>query len=147
MGLLMNAGMSRFDPGSGLLNSVAPGKAPIHNMSPTLVMRDGAPVTTLGASGGTRIPSSLFQVLARRLVMKEDLDWAVTAGRVHSEGNEWVMLEEEFGELAPDYLETEVGYELKAGRASAHVRAIEVTESNELLAVLDPRMKGREKGI
>ena len=101
---------------------------------------------TIGASGGTRIPSSLFQVLARRLVLAEDLEWAVGAPRVHSEGNEWVMMEEEFGQMAPDYLET-VGYTLRKGRASAHVRAIEITESNQLLATLDPRIRGKERGI
>ena len=147
MGVLMNSGMSRFDPGSGLPNSIAPGKAPVHNMCPTLALRDGKPVLTTGASGGTRIPSSIFQVLARRLVMGEDLDWAVSAPRVHAEGNEWVMIEEEFGELAPNYLDSQIGYELKEGRAAADVRAIEITEDDELLAVLDARLKGREKGI
>ena len=142
----MNAGMSRFDPGSGLSNSVGPGKAPVVNMCPTLILQDGRPSMTLGASGGTRIPSSLFQVLSRRLVLGEDLDWAVGAPRVHSEGNEWVMLEEEFGELAPEYLKS-IGYTLKKGRAAAHVRAIEVGEDGTLLACLDPRLRGKEKGI
>ncbi len=146
MGILMNAGMSRFDPGPGLKNSIAPGKKPIVNMCPTIILRDGKPCMTIGASGGTRIPSSLFQVLARRLVLAEDLEWAVGAPRVHSEGNEWVMMEEEFGQMAPDYLET-VGYTLRKGRASAHVRAIEITESNQLLATLDPRIRGKERGI
>lgn len=79
--------------------------------------------------------------------MGEDLDWAVSAPRVHAEGNEWVMIEEEFGELAPNYLDSQIGYELKEGRAAADVRAIEITEDDELLAVLDARLKGREKGI
>lgn len=145
MGLLMNAGMSRFDPGSGLPNSVGPGKAPLVNMCPGIIMKDGNPFMAFGASGGTRIPGSLFQVLARRLVLDEDLDWAVSAPRVHSEGNEWVIMEEEFGEMAPAYLKS-VGYTLRKGRAAAHIRAIEVTDSGGLLAVMDPRMKGREKG-
>lgn len=145
MGLVMNAGMSRFDPGSGLKNSVGPGKAPVMNMCPTIVLRDGEPFLTVGASGGTRIPSSVFQVLTRKLVLEEDTDWAVAAPRVHSEGNEWVRIEEEFGEIAPDYLK-KVGYALnKKGPAAAHVRLIEVTEEG-LLAVYDPRMKAREKG-
>jgi gamma-glutamyltranspeptidase/glutathione hydrolase len=146
MGLLMNAGMSRFDPGSGLKNSVAPGKRPIVNMCPAIITKEGKPCMTIGASGGTRISSSLFQVLARRLVLDEDLEWAVGAPRVHSEGNEWVMMEEEFGQMAPDYLKT-VGYTLRTGRAAAQVRAIEVTESNQLLASLDPRIRGKERGI
>ena len=147
MGLIMNAGMSRFDPGSGLPNSVDAGKSPINNMCPMLILSDGEPVMTLGASGGTRIPSSLFQVLARRLVLDEDLDWAVSAPRVHSEGNEWVTLEEGFGEIAPNYLKSEVKYTLGRGSAAAHVRAIEITEDDELLATLDPRIRGQEKGI
>ncbi len=145
MGLTMNAGMSRFDPGSGLPNSVGPGKVPMVNMCPTLVLKDRDPFLTIGASGGTRIPSSLFQVLTRRMVLDEDLPWAVSAPRVHSEGNEWVMMEEEFGEAAPDYLKT-VGYTLRKGKAAANVRAIEVAESSELIATLDPRLGGREKG-
>ncbi len=145
MGLLMNAGMSRFDPGSGLSNSVGPGRAPLMNMCPTLILRDGEPVMTIGASGGTRIPSTLFQVLARWTVLEEELDWAISAPRVHSEGNEWVIMEEEFGETAPEYLES-VGYTLHKGLAAANVRAVEVTESGELMAVYDPRMKAREKG-
>ncbi len=145
MGLTMNAGMSRFDPGSGLPNSVGPGKAPLVNMCPTLVLKDRDPSMTIGASGGTRIPSSLFQVLTRRLVLDEDLDWAVSAPRVHSEGNKWVMMEEEFGEAAPAYLRS-VGYTLRKGSAAASVRAIEVAESSELMATLDPRLDGKEKG-
>ena len=79
-------------------------------------------------------------------MLGEDLDWAVSAPRVHSEGNEWAMLEEEFGETAPAYLESEVGYTLREGNAAATVRAIEVTESGALTATLDPRIRGREKG-
>jgi len=147
MGLILNAGMSRFDPGSGLPNSVAPGKRPIINMAPVLALRDGVPFLTMGASGGTRIPSSLFQVLARRLVLEEDIEWSVSAGRLHSEGNDWVRIEEEFGELAPQYLK-EVGYTLsKKGTAAAVVRAIEVDEDGKLTAVMDPRMGNvKEKG-
>jgi len=144
-GLTMNGGMSRFDPGSGLPNSIAPGKAPLVNLCPTLVLREGEPVMSLGASGGTRITSSLFQVLARRLVMGEDLAWAVSAPRVHGEGNDWVMVEEEFGEIAPEYLES-VKYTVRSGEAAARVRALEVDESGGLLTVYDPRMKAREKG-
>jgi len=145
MGLLMNAGMSRFDPGSGLKNSIGPGKAPINNMAPTIVLQDGEPFMTLGASGGTRIPSSLFQVLARRLVLEEDPEWSVAAPRVHSEGNEWVRLEDEFGEAAPDYLKS-IGYTInKKGSAAANVRMIEAVEDG-WLAVYDTRLKAREKG-
>lgn len=145
MGLLMNGGMSRFDPGSGLKNSVGGGKAPVTNMCPAVILREGEPFMSIGASGGTRIPSSVFQVLARRMVLDEDAEWAMSAPRVHTEGNEWVRLEEEFGEVTPAYLKS-IGYELnKKGSAAANVRLVEVTEDG-LLAVYDPRMKAKEKG-
>ena len=80
-------------------------------------------------------------------MLEEDLDWAVSAPRVHSEGNEWVAVEEGFGEIAPDYLKSEIKYTLGRGSAAANVRAIEITEDNELLATLDPRIRGKEKGI
>jgi gamma-glutamyltranspeptidase / glutathione hydrolase len=145
MGLLMNGGMSRFDPGSGLKNSVDGGKAPITNMCPTVILREDQPFMSIGASGGTRIPSSMFQVLARRMVLEEDTEWSIAAPRVHSEGNEWVRVEEEFGEAAPAYLKS-IGYDLnKKGSAAANVRLIEVKEDG-LLAAYDPRMKAKEKG-
>lgn len=144
-GLILNAGMSRFDPGSGLPNSVGPGKVPFVNLCPTLVLEDGQPFLSIGGSGGTRISSSLFQVMARRMILDEDLDWAVSAPRVHSEGNDWVMMEEEFGEIAPEYMES-VRYTLRKGQAAGQVRAIEVTESGDLLAAHDPRLKAKEKG-
>jgi len=145
MGLLMNAGMSRFDPGSGLKNSVDAGKAPVTNMCPAVILHENEPFMSIGASGGTRIPSSMFQVLARRLVLEEDTEWSIGAPRVHSEGNEWVRLEEEFGEAAPTYLKS-IGYDInKKGSAAANVRLIEVTEDG-LLGAYDPRMKAKEKG-
>lgn len=144
MGLLMNSGMSRFDPGPGLKNSVGSGKRPIVNMAPALVFDDGKPFLTIGASGGTRIPSSVFQVLARNFLLGEDFEWAVGAPRVHSEGNEWARIEEEFGEMAPAYL-SEIGFELREGDAAAMVRGVKV-EDGKLLSLYDPRMKAKEKG-
>ena len=54
--------------------------------------------------------------------------WAISAPRIHSEGNEWVMMEKAFGETAPAYLQ-EVGYTLRKGQAAAQVRAIIVPRS------------------
>ena len=144
MGLLMNSGMSRFDPGSGLKNSVGPGKSPIMNMTPAIMLDEGVPFLTMGGSGGTRIQSSMFQVLARHFLLGEDYEWAMVAPRVHSEGNEWARIEEEFGEMAPDYL-SQIGYELRDGAAAAMIRSIKL-EDGKLHALYDPRMKAKEKG-
>ena len=144
MGLLLNSGMSRFDPGPGLKNSVGPGKSPIVNMTPAILLDAGRPFLTIGGSGGTRIMSSVFQVLARHFLLGEDFEWSMGAPRVHSEGNEWARIEEEFGDTAPDYL-SEIGIELRQGAASAMVRAVKI-EDDKLLSMYDPRMKAKEKG-
>jgi gamma-glutamyltranspeptidase/glutathione hydrolase len=145
MGLLLNSGMSRFDPGPGLKNSVGPGKSPIVNMAPAIMVADGKPLLAIGGSGGTRIPSSVFQVLARHFLLGEDFEWAMGAPRVHGEGNEWASIEEEFGDMAPDYL-SKIGYELRDTAAAAMVRGIKI-EDGKLLSLYDPRMKAKEKGL
>jgi len=114
-------------------------------MAPAIVVDDGKPVLAIGGSGGTRIPSSVFQVLARHFLLGEDFEWAMGAPRVHGEGNEWARIEEEFGEMAPAYL-AKIGYDLREGEAAAMVRGIKI-EDGKLLSLYDPRMKGKEKGL
>ena len=44
LGLILGHGMSRFDPRTGKSNSPGPGKRPLHNMCPCVVLRDGQPL-------------------------------------------------------------------------------------------------------
>lgn len=63
-GVLMNNGVMWFDPRPGQPNSVAPGKRPLTNMCPVIMLRDGRPWIAAGASGGRRILASVYQMLA-----------------------------------------------------------------------------------
>ena len=63
LGLILGHGMSRFDPRPGRANSPGPGKRPLHNMCPTIVVRDGEPVLAVGARGGRRIPNCVLNIL------------------------------------------------------------------------------------
>src|SRR5262249_61408436 len=54
-GIPMNNGMMWFDPTPGRVNSIAPGKKPLANMCPALLVRKGKPWVALGACGGRRI--------------------------------------------------------------------------------------------
>ena len=61
-GVLLNNGMMWFDPEPGRPNSVAGGKRPLSNMTPTLLLKDGKAVAALGASGGRRILNCVAQI-------------------------------------------------------------------------------------
>jgi gamma-glutamyltranspeptidase/glutathione hydrolase len=63
-GVLMNNGMMWFDPRPGQPNSMSPGRRPLTNMCPVVVLRNGAPVIAAGSSGGRRIMASVAQMLA-----------------------------------------------------------------------------------
>ncbi|MDX9732392.1 MAG: gamma-glutamyltransferase [Bdellovibrionales bacterium] len=92
-GIAMNDEMDDFatQPGvpnqygliQGEANAVAPGKRPLSSMSPTIIEKDGRFVATLGAPGGPRIPSAVFQAIIRTLTQEADAEEAVVQPRVH----------------------------------------------------------------
>src|SRR5205823_6923851 len=98
LGLVLGHGMSRFDPRPGRSNSVGPGKRPLHNMCPTVVTRDGKPVLALGATGGRKIPNTLFDVLAYTVGEGRPLAEAVLGPRMHTEGDMQLTLEAKWPE-------------------------------------------------
>ena len=123
LGLILGHGMSRFEPRPGHPNSVVGGKRPLTNMCPTVVTRDGKPVLAVGATGGRRIPNTLFDVLAYRLGEGRPLGAAVRGPRVHTEGGRELVCEAAWPKPVTRHL-VEVGYAVKAG-AGATLSAIE----------------------
>src|SRR5207237_4013061 len=123
LGLTLGHGMSRFDPRPGRPNSVGPGKRPLHNMCPTVVRKGGRPVLAVGATGGRRIPSTVFDVLAYWLGEARPLDDAVKAPRLHTEGDLNLVLEASWPAAVSDHFKR-VGYAVKPG-GGASLSAIE----------------------
>jgi gamma-glutamyltranspeptidase/glutathione hydrolase len=93
LGLVLGHGMSRFDPRPGLPNSPGPGKRPITNMCPTLISRGGQPVFAVGGAGGTRIPTSIYEVLAQAIGLAAPLETAMRSPRIHTTGTLALSLE------------------------------------------------------
>jgi gamma-glutamyltranspeptidase/glutathione hydrolase len=123
LGLTLGHGMSRFDPRPGRANSVGPGKRPLHNMCPTVVTKGGKPVLALGATGGRRIPNTVFDVLAYRLGEGRELADAVKAPRVHTEGDVALALEAAWPAAVADHFKG-VGYAVRTG-PGANLSALE----------------------
>jgi gamma-glutamyltranspeptidase/glutathione hydrolase len=112
LGLTLGHGMSRFDPRPGLPNSPGPGKRPLHNMCPTVVLRDGRPVLALGGRGGRKIPNAVFGVLAHAVGLGRSLPDALAAPRLHTEGGLNLELENSWPKEDTAKLEG-MGYQVK----------------------------------
>ena len=87
LGFVYNNGMNRFDPRPGHASSLAPGKARLHMMAPTLVFKEHSPYLVLGAPGGNAIPTALVQALSNVVDFSMSAVEAVTATRIHAEGS------------------------------------------------------------
>jgi len=86
-GLIANNYMFNFDPHPGKALSVAPGKRVFTSMAPTIVRRDGKPVFALGLPGGLRIFGSAMQAVINLIDHGMDLQDAVEAPRVWTQGH------------------------------------------------------------
>lgn len=114
LGLCLGHGMSRFNPRPGHPNSPGPGKRPLHNMCPTVVLRSGRPVLALGGAGGVRIPNSIFDVLTHYLLLNQPMKPAVSAPRLHCTGGLNVEVTKDWPNRDSDYLR-EIGFNVKDG--------------------------------
>lgn len=154
-GFLLNDEMDDFSskPGvanafgvvGGDANAIEPGKRMLSSMSPSLVTRDGQVTLVLGTPGGSRIFTSIFQVLNNLYDYDLSLEKAVAAQRVHHQ-----LLPKDtiyFDAYAP--LTGEVAQELKKmgytledqGWEMGDVQAIRVT-GGKLETASDPRGRG-----
>ena len=92
-GVLLNNEMDDFSiaPGVpnafGLLgseaNEVAPGKRPLSSMSPTIVLKNGVPVFTLGAAGGPTIISQVIMGIVQFVDLGLSPEQQLSIGKVH----------------------------------------------------------------
>lgn len=114
LGLTLGHGMSRFDAKPGRPNSVGPGKRPLHNMCPSVILRDGHPVLALGGAGGRKIPNAVFDVLISYLTSGSSIEKAIAAPRMHTEGTLSLTLERSWPEETKKHLES-IGYHVQAG--------------------------------
>ena len=99
-GIIPNNYMLNFDPRPGKAMSVAPGKRVPTSMAPMIALRDGAPAFALGCPGGVRIFPSVLQAIVNLIDHGMELQAAVEAPRIWSEGHH-IELEPALAGLAP----------------------------------------------
>ena len=136
-GFLLNNEIDDFSlkPGSangyglvqGAVNGIAPGRRPLSSMTPTLVFRpSGEPLLATGSPGGSRIITTVLQVLLNRLVFGLNLASAVAAPRIHSQlWPDQISLEEGISPDTRRLLEA-LGHKLVTVPAMGSANSVEV---------------------
>ena len=87
----------------GDANAPGPGKRPLSSMSPTIVFKDGRPVLVTGTPGGSRIITTVLQIILNVVDHHMNIAEATEAVRVH---HQWL----------PDELRVERGLSLDTAR-------------------------------
>src|SRR6202011_1089572 len=106
-GVLLNNELDDFTAARGASNAYGlvgfeanlpgPGKMPLSSMTPTIVLKDGKPVLVTGSPRGSRIISTVLQVIVNVLDYRMDVASAVAAPRLH---HQWM----------PDEVKVEPGF-------------------------------------
>ncbi|MBB4286897.1 gamma-glutamyltransferase family protein [Roseospira goensis] len=95
-GVLLNNGVYWFDPRPGRPNALGPGKRPLCNYAPTLVLTHGGGLA-LGAAGGRKIIGAVTQLVSGLIDHGLDLEAAVHQPRLEVSDPEGVTADARLG--------------------------------------------------
>ena len=152
-GVLLNNELDDFTAAPGASNAYGlvgfeanlpgPGKRPLSSMSPTIVLKDDKPVLVTGSPGGSRIISTVLQVIVNVLDYDMDVAAAVATPRLH---HQWlpdeVRLERGFSEDTLAALRAK-GHRVAEPMGQTSANSIAVTPKGSLGAP-DPRTRGAD---
>lgn len=152
-GVLLNNELDDFTAAPGASNAYGlvgfeanlpgPGKRPLSSMTPTIVLKDGKPVLVTGSPGGSRIISTVLQVVVNVLDYGLNVAAAVDAPRLH---HQWlpdeVHLEQGFAQDVLDELKAK-GHRVVTPMGQTSANSIAIT-ANGIEGGPDPRTRGAE---
>jgi gamma-glutamyltranspeptidase / glutathione hydrolase len=125
----------------GAANAPGPDKRPLSSMTPTIVLKDGKPVLVTGAPGGSRIITTVLQVILNAIDGDKSIGDAVAAPRLH---HQWwpdeVVVERNFPADKVRAL-TALGHVVATGPLFGSAHSIEVTPRG-LTGAADLRARG-----
>lgn len=149
-GVLLNNEMDDFSAKTGTqnayglvggeANAVAPGARPLSSMTPTFLFRDGQLFLVTGSPGGSRIITTVLDVLVNLIDFRMNLAEAVGAPRIHHQWKPDVLVAEDG--LSPDTIALlrARGHTVRIGSSSGSANSI--LRSGGLLAgAADPRQR------
>ena len=151
-GFLLNNEMDDFSaaPGApnsaglvgGDANAIEPFKRPLSSMSPTILLKDGQPVFTVGAAGGPRIITQVVLAIVYHIDLGMQPAEAVAMKRLHHQWSPNILyVEKGFDPDIADRLET-LGHRVVVSGTGV-VQAIARTADGRWLGAHDPRVPGK----
>jgi gamma-glutamyltranspeptidase/glutathione hydrolase len=156
LGFLLNNEMDDFSvkPGApnmygaigGEANAIQPRKRPLSSMAPTIVLKDGKPFLVVGTPGGTRILTSVMQVIQNVIDFRMNVQDAVNFPRFH---HQWrpdkLQMEPQFSPDTRKLLEQR-GHSVETVRTICEMAVIQFEEGGWLAGAADPRVEGKAAG-
>jgi gamma-glutamyltranspeptidase/glutathione hydrolase len=122
-------------------NAPGPGKRPLSSMTPTIVLKDGKPLLITGSPGGSRIITTVLQIVSNVIDGGMTLADAINAPRLH---HQWLP-DEVVAEpgVAPDIIAAlqARGHRVVVGRNATSANSIAVT-ADGVAGMADPRTRG-----
>ena len=155
LGFLLNDEMDDFaaKPGTpnmfgvtgGNANAIEAGKRPLSSMTPTIITKNGKLVMVVGAPGGSRITTGVFEVILDVLDFHMNPQDAVDLPRFHEQWKPDVLyLQNGFPEKSFAALK-QMGYDIKPIGGVAQVQAI-VVDDGTLEGGTETRLSGKVAG-
>ncbi|WP_424965469.1 gamma-glutamyltransferase [Dinoroseobacter sp. S375] len=143
-GFLLNNELTDFSfrthrEGVPIANRLEPGKRPRSSMSPTIVMKDGAPSMVIGSPGGSRIIGYVAKTIIAQLDWGLDPQQAVALPHLV---NRFGTYDVEAGTSAEDLLPAleGMGFKMNARGLTSGLHVITIGDG--LLGAADPRREG-----
>jgi gamma-glutamyltranspeptidase/glutathione hydrolase len=125
----------------GSANAPGPGKRPLSSMTPTIVLKNNQPALVTGSPGGSRIITTVLQVVLNVLEFNEDVAGAVTAPRLHHQWlPDYVVAEPGFPPSTIQALEA-LGHTVRIGPLSGSAHSVAITPKG-LVGAADERARG-----
>ncbi|MGB7711054.1 MAG: gamma-glutamyltransferase [Microcoleus sp.] len=157
-GILLNNEMDDFAAAAGVpnlfglvgdeANSIAPGKTPLSSMTPIIVTENGKFRLAAGSPGGSRIITTVLQIVLNVLVDDMNVGEAVSAPRIH---HQWLpdrlMVERGGFEAATLSELRRRGHQIQEGEGWGNANAIVLTSDGWLEGAADRRGEGAARGF
>ncbi|MEV1173009.1 gamma-glutamyltransferase [Nonomuraea sp. NPDC049784] len=149
-GFLFNNELGNFNTRplfEGDPNVAAPGKRPRGNMAPTIVLRDGRPVLSIGVAGGQTIQTTVLSILVNHLDFGMGLPEALATARASQLNTTTTTAEPDFVAQYGNELATRFDQSLKETPTIAFAQGISLLPGGRFVAVSDTRGGGGDARV